>query len=628
MSGAPSDGLAGGAAVVAVGAISGFGRGREAFPIGEPGQLAPVAIADDAALEAAGLRHRRCVRAARHADDRYAQAPATALLADALAQCLDELDEDQPGWRGGRIGLCLGTSSGAMNQAEAFFRERHEGRSPQGVDRVTYFAPVDEAVAEAGLSLARRSQIIAACASSTIAIGLGLRWLEQGGCDLVLAGGYDALSIFVAAGFEALRATTPTDPRPFRRDRDGMVLGEAAGVVALAPARPGARFYVTGFGASADAVHITAPDRQGRGLMRAARAALRDAGCPPERVDLVSAHGTATPYNDAAEAQAIAGLVAPRTPWVHPYKAQIGHCLGAAGVMETLALARGLASGLVPAAAGDGEIDPDARVTLSDRTLARPLDAGLKLSAAFGGVAASLVVERDAASQRPARRRHATGVVRWVAIDRVDRGALAASLGVARDRLARIDDLGQLTVAALAALMAQLPAEALLGAGVIAGHALATLDTNERFEQRLLDKGPRRVDPRLFPATSPNAGAGHASIFFGLTGPCFSVNDGLDGGLEALEIAADLVAAGDAERMVVIAPDDAGPAARAWRDAVRPQARLERGAVAALVARVDDPLTPPGRALEPPLPRGATDPGGDLGHLGLKGWLAAAAARA
>src|SRR5262249_49908544 len=147
----------------------------------------------------------------------------------------------------------------------------------------TYFAPLDYALAEVGLArVARRTQILAACAASTIAIGVATRWLDRGACDLCIAGGYDAVSVFVAAGFEAPRAATASRMRPFRIGRDGMSLGEGAGVLALVREEDtnGAPvlFRVAGFGASTDAVHITAPDRTGSGLARAAEAALRDAG--------------------------------------------------------------------------------------------------------------------------------------------------------------------------------------------------------------------------------------------------------------------------------------------------------------------------------------------------------------
>jgi 3-oxoacyl-(acyl-carrier-protein) synthase len=609
-------------AVVAVGAISALGRGEQAFSVGRDGEPARVAIADDPVLAAAGLRAPRCARAPL-TDDEIASAGgdrATALLLVALGQVVVSLDAAEPGWRSGRVGFCVGTSSGGMLSAEQFFAARHRDEAPVAPERATYFAPFDAARGALGLELAATCQVVAACASSTIAVGLGMRWLERDACDLVIAGGYDAVSAFVAAGFEAIRATTATVPRPFRLGRDGMVLGEGAGLMAFVPSREGALFHLGGFGASADATHITAPDRAGAGLQRAGRRALDDAACPPEAIDVVSAHATATPYNDAAEAKAIAALFGPRRPWVHPFKAQIGHCLGAAGVLELLALSDAIVRQRVPAAAGEGAIDPEAEVALARETKAAELNAGLKISAAFGGVTAGLVVARERATRAKRREGRRVGLMASASVTTVDRVALSEQLGVARDRLARIDDLGQLAIAAVAALAADVGTQAFAGAGIVGGHALATLDTNERFERRRIDMGARRVDPRLFPATSPNAGAGHCSILFRLTGPCFAVNGGLDGGFEALEVAAELVAAGDVERMLVVVADDAGPASLAWRDAVEPDGQLARGAVAALlVATPDEGLEVPLglRSILAKMPKSKA-----IGHRAVIQWLA------
>src|SRR5262249_51465775 len=151
-----------------------------------------------------------------------------------------------------------------------------------------------------------------------------------------------------------------------------------------------------------DAVHITAPDRTGSGLARAASAAIADASRraspigpdkPPLSIELVSAHATATPFNDAMESRAIASVFQGRVaPVVHPMKAQIGHTLGAAGVIESLAAMDAIATGVAPAAAGAGEMDPDASALLLSRSEARPLTGALKLSAAFGGANAALVL--------------------------------------------------------------------------------------------------------------------------------------------------------------------------------------------------------------------------------------------
>ncbi|MCA9620550.1 MAG: 3-oxoacyl-ACP synthase, partial [Myxococcales bacterium] len=239
--------------------------------------------------------------------------------------------------------------------------------------------------------------------------------------------------------------------------------------------------------------------------------------------------------------------------------------------------------------------------------------------AAFGGVTAALVLQQPGEAARPPREARPVGVMAVVTLEAtVDREALAATLGVPLDRIARIDPLGQLTLAAVAALADAVGRDALRGAGIVAGHALATLDTNERFFERLLDKGARRIDPRQFPATSPNAGAGHASIFFDLVGPCFAVARGLDGGLEALEVAADLVAAGDADRMVVVAADDGGPAAQAWLAAHPAPVAFAPGAVALLLGCEE------GRPLPQPLANLTADHArGAAGQVALRRVIAA-----
>lgn len=607
------------ASAVAIGAVSALGVGDDAFRAGEPGEGARVAWRADGALAAAGLVRPIAARAPAALAGAAFEDRAASLLACALDQVVRSLDERRPGWRGERIGIAMGTSSGGMLTAERFFAARARGEDLGPLARrATYSAPMRDALAAYGLDHARRrTLLLAACAASTIAIGLGVRWLDRGACDLVIAGGFDGLSVFVAAGFEALRATTASAPRPFRKGRDGMCLGEGAGLVALV--RRGEergvepRLFVCGFGASTDAVHITAPDATGGGLARAALAALRDAG--QTAVDLVSAHATATPYNDAMEAKAIRAAV-PGRPVVHPFKAQIGHTLGAAGVLETLAAADALARGVAPAAAGEGELDPEAEVTLLARGEARPLERALKLSAAFGGANAALVVSARPEG-RPARPRRPAFVVAGAHVTESDLVALAEATGVPRDRLARLDALCRLGLSAVAALAAKVGREVLRGAGIVAGHGLATIDTNELFDAKKRARGPTGVEPRAFPATSPNALAGECAIVYKLTGPSFATGAGLDGATEALASAAELVAAGDADRMVVVAADDAGPVARDLLAAADLSNRpYSKGAAALLVTAHPESL-----GAQVDLESLPDHDRGPIGHLALLPWV-------
>jgi 3-oxoacyl-[acyl-carrier-protein] synthase-1/3-oxoacyl-[acyl-carrier-protein] synthase II len=573
------------AAIVAFGAISALGKGALAVSAGEAGKPARVVLARDEELVRAGLARPFAARAElpKSSEDR-----ASALLGEAMVGCVDELDRALPGWRRLRVGLALGTSSGGMRSAEAVFsRSRAMGFAdirPWEVERAFYFGPMLSRARALGGPFEPATLVLGACAASAIAIGLGKRWLEQDRCDLVLAGGFDAVATFVAAGFEVLRATTgELPPRPFRVGRDGMALGEGAALVAMVPETraSAARAYVTGFGASSDGVHLTAPDRTGVGLARAARAALEDAGGPA--LDLVSAHGTATPFSDAAESraiQAVLGEVAAREVVVHPFKAQIGHTLGAAGALESLACVDAFERGLLPGAAGFGAMDPDAMVRLLDVAKAGSPRTALKLSAAFGGANAALVLSRDPVARAP-RAPRAAYVTRAVHLDRdPDEAFLAEELRQPFARIARADGLTRLALGAVSRLSRAVGR--LSGGGIVVGEAFATLETNALFHARIVDRGARMAEPRRFPYTSPNAAVGECSVIFGLTGPSFAVGGGFHAGLEALAVARDLVSGGDADRVVVVAVDEVGSTTGAMCD--RLGITATSGAIAARVS--------------------------------------------
>ena len=176
-----------------------------------------------------------------------------------------------------------------------------------------------------------------ACAASTTAIGVGRDLIDEGAADLVLAGGVDVITREVFAGFHALGALSGGKCTPFGASV-GLTLGEGSGFVLLEGlerarhrgAEPLA--HVLGYGISADAFHATAPDPTGGGVMRAIRAALLDAGTLPGEVDFVSAHGTGTEANDAAEWLAVRSTIGDQVP-ISSSKSLLGHAQGAAGVL-------------------------------------------------------------------------------------------------------------------------------------------------------------------------------------------------------------------------------------------------------------------------------------------------------
>jgi 3-oxoacyl-[acyl-carrier-protein] synthase-1/3-oxoacyl-[acyl-carrier-protein] synthase II len=580
--------------VVVSAGCSALGCDAAAWSVGAAGEPARSAIREDAVLAAAGLRRPFAARVTAISSDADADR-AAALLESAACGLATELDRRDPAWRERRIGLAIGTSSGGMLRLERLLAMRAAGIAPSSelARSATYFGPLSRLDALLGVRAVERTQVLAACASSAVAIGLAARWLELGVVDLALAGGYDGVSVFVAAGFEALRATSATLPAPFRIGRDGMALGEGAALLALRRHDPsaGRDAVLLGFGASSDAVHVTAPDRGGAGLAAAARRALEDAAVRGWEVDLVSAHATATPYNDAAEARAIAAALGEQAhPVVHPFKAVIGHTLGAAGALELLAAVDCLRREVLPAAAGAGPADPDAPARLLERNQSGAPRIALKLAAAFGGANAALVAGLTPGAgvecivQRPALLHLGTPC------SEPDLDLVARHSRGDASRIRRIDRLSLLALTATARLLdagGALPEHA----GVVVGSVAATLELDETFDARRRERGARAVDPRRFPPTSPNLAPGECSIAFGLRGPALTVGAGHGAPLEALLVAYDLVACGDAPAMLVIAADDVGRVVSdVWRAAGWPVPR--DGALAVVVG------AGPGMALE------------------------------
>jgi 3-oxoacyl-[acyl-carrier-protein] synthase II len=249
-----------------------------------------------------------------------------------------------------------------------------------------------------------------ACAASTMAIEAALDALRGGELELALAGGTDGLCQTTFGGFNSLRAVDEQPARPFRADRQGLSLGEGAGVLVLeteAHARGrGARILarLAGAASTCDAHHMTAPEEAAEGAARAMELALLDAGFTADAVDFVNAHGTGTPHNDAAEwraLQRVLGERAGRVPLTST-KGAIGHSLGACGALEAVVTVADLGRGRVHATPGLGPVDPAAAVDLVLGT-ARPLaraQVALSLNLAFGGANAALVFARGAEEGR------------------------------------------------------------------------------------------------------------------------------------------------------------------------------------------------------------------------------------
>lgn len=233
--------------------------------------------------------------------------------------------------------------------------------------------------------------VTTACAAGTHAIGNAARLVASGRCDVVVAGGAEAVIVEIAeAGFRNMTAlSTQNLSRPFDVNRDGFVLGEGAGVLILEEwdhaLRRGVPIFaeVLGAASTADAYHITAPDPSGAGAIRCMELALADADITASDVSHINAHGTSTPLNDLAEAIAVHRVFGDDAPPTTSIKGHLGHSLAAAGALEGVASVLTLQNQLIPPTAGTTDIDPAIALDVVIGA-SRPADVEIVLSNSFG----------------------------------------------------------------------------------------------------------------------------------------------------------------------------------------------------------------------------------------------------
>lgn len=242
--------------------------------------------------------------------------------------------------------------------------------------------------------------INAACASSTIAIARAAALIASGKCETVLVVCIDLVSEFVFSGFSALQALSPELCRPFDRNRNGLTLGEGGAALLLMSRERAQRDgraelgIVSGWGAANDATHITAPARDGCGLIQSVRQALERASLQPQEIAAINAHGTATPYNDMMELTAFRAVFGERNLPLNSVKGSIGHTLGAAGGIEVALGLKALQEKILPPTVGMLEPEQAGEGMLSRE--AQPICGNhlLTTNSGFGGVNAALVLSR------------------------------------------------------------------------------------------------------------------------------------------------------------------------------------------------------------------------------------------
>jgi len=308
-----------------------------------------------------------------------------------------------------RVGVIIGSGIGSLETVEATYDKVLEHKvnrvNPLTIPKMISNMAAGNVSIQFGLK-GKCENVVTACATGTNCIGDAMRTIQYGEADIMLAGGTEScICPTGVAGFQQLTAlSTETDRMrasiPFDKDRNGFVMGEGAGILVLEELshaqKRGAHIYaeLVGYGATADAYHITSPCEDGSGAAKAMEIAMREAGIEPAQIDYINAHGTSTHHNDLFETRAIRlafGAHAENVQ-INSTKSMIGHLLGAAGGVEAIVCVKSIQDGFVHRTAGTKETDPecDLHYTIGG-PVEKKITYAMSDSLGFGGHNAVLV---------------------------------------------------------------------------------------------------------------------------------------------------------------------------------------------------------------------------------------------
>ena len=308
-----------------------------------------------------------------------------------------------------RVGVSIGNGIGSLQQMETAYGKILE-KGPSRVNPLLVPMMISN-MAAGNVSIyfglkGKSLNVVTACATGTNSIGEAFRSIQYGDADVMLAGGTESsISQVGIAGFTALTAlSTSEDPKrcsiPFDKERNGLVMGEGAGIVDLEELEHalnrGAKIYaeVVGYGCTSDAYHITSPAEDGSGAAKAMQYAMEDAGVAPEEVTYINAHGTSTHHNDLFETRAIKLAFGEHAKdlKINSTKSMIGHLLGAAGAVEFVACVKEMEQGYLHATAGYQVPDEECDLDYCIEPVSMNVPYALSNSLGFGGHNASILI--------------------------------------------------------------------------------------------------------------------------------------------------------------------------------------------------------------------------------------------
>lgn len=317
---------------------------------------------------------------------KHINSPYTRFEKLAIASITDALQQSGIDASSSRVGLVLSTTKGNIDML-------HTGLYPNiDPDRI-YLAQAAKAIARHFNNPNTPLVISNACISGVMAIIAAARMLRSGQFDYVIACGGDIINDFTASGFQSFKALSEMPCKPFDANRTGLNLGEAFGTMVLTATPIEGAMQILGGASSNDANHISGPSRTGSGLKLAISAALKQYNLSANQIDTISAHGTATPYNDEMEAIAFDDLGLAHAP-INSLKGYFGHTLGGAGIIESIISAHALKNQKLIKTFGYETHGVSRPIKVIDKTESQPITTCLKTASGFGGCNAALILQR------------------------------------------------------------------------------------------------------------------------------------------------------------------------------------------------------------------------------------------
>ena len=501
---------------------------------------------------------------------------------------------------GDRVGVIIGSCVGGAVSIQKFFTDRanEEGSEDAGDIIKMPIGVIAGNIARLIGAKGVVTNVGNACAASTISIEYACDLIRAGVGDVFLVGGADSFSALAFGGFTALHAID-TDPcSPFNKSK-GITLGEGAGILVVesyehAVSR-GAKIYcdVLGGGISSDAHHITAPRPDSEGQMNAMKWALRNSDLEPESIDYINGHATGTPLNDSTEMQAMQNIFGDSdSTSISSTKSMVGHCLGAAGAVESIYAIKAMESSIIPPTIGysdqeisalkekEGKLDYVANVKEK-----KDIEYAMNNNFAFGGNNASVIFAKHGKDIKPSEnnRVYVTGfgivspagnsVDSYIAAVNgqkplVSDGSLEASVGsddykeygIKLNFYRKLDKLSQTQVVSGRACLknagVEVTAENETDIGMILGTADGPATEIINFHEGLIKNGLHAGSAFIFPNTVYNAAGGYLSINSGVKGVNVTLTNGAQAGLQSVCYAYNVVRDGDEKMMMACGFDE------------------------------------------------------------------------